>query len=301
MNKVIEPARGKKEINLRFPTTESYTSHVRSLISKVESKIPLTLEEELDFCRFTRRTYNESYTFCEDVHFISDYLDFHWKETKVKSIDFPLRKIIKKYYKEWRPLVYKLNHKDEILNLTTKETRDCIKLFINENKPSRHKKGEINIVLLSRFIYIKIYRVFKPIGKNYIEVINNGITFHIDPFTLAHTLFRHYVPEIEKFGSKKSYFNKNIFYDQIAEHLQYIFFSMENNNYKLLNTKDIKIEYNGIKYQIYTKSVGKSFTEIGNIFVNRINTFYLITDLTEISKLNNLNKNQIADDVAIYE
>ncbi len=298
---ITKSLKGGDGFRARFPSEKSYIDYCSSLLVKAQQGDQLTVDEQVDFCTFISKKVTSKYSFCKDEFFIRDFLDYNWNENNINSPNHFLRKKIKKYWQSWKREIEKLNHSDEILKQVSKETRDCKQEIFRISKKSRHKKIEIDLLLFSRYVYIIIKRIFMKIGENHIELKNNVNIFHIDPFTLAHSLIRHYGPDLQKFGNIKSYFSFAIEYDQLHEHLEYIFKEIDSKGYVLSNIKNINIEYNNEIYQIYTKEVIKYFKGNYSTKINRINTFYPITNIDEISQIGIKLKHKINDNLFVFE
>ena len=133
-------------------------------------------------------------------------------EDRVVPIEEKREDVIRlnEYYTKWNKFFASNRHKDQILNLVINEVNGDLKEIdkllaigkIDSNEYNYKRKGTI---LLSKFIYLKVARIFEDLGVNEIVIPFNGAEIEITPWSMVHILNRHYAGIAKQYDSGKSF------------------------------------------------------------------------------------------------
>lgn len=196
---------------------------------------------------------------------------------------------------EWKDIIQKTNHKNLLLQETCTETRNELKQLseIQEVKSGYWRKGshlykykEMAILLHSKFIYCTALEVFEEQSPDDMTMKINGLTIEFTEYSLLHVLNRHYAAIIKPYNTGKSFHNMNFKPRLLNRQIKDIIHEIDTSK-KLASFPIDKIgfEYKKTTYLIWISERTKSIKGKGNVKYYRIDTFYPVTDLPELSKL----------------
>lgn len=212
--------------------------------------------------------------------------------------------------KEWDALIMKSNHPEEMLNQISKETRLELKAFNKQydiiSKPYikwtyfyEYKKKAI--LLHSRYIYCIALEIFETleVSDRILEINNEAIEFN--EFSLIHIVNRHYSEVAKQFDTKKTFHNEDFRPRILPGQLKDILNEIDKSNwFKEMPIDKIAFQLNGDSYLIWTSLESRSVKGKGIVNYRRLNTFYRITDTTELTNLNKYSLRLIRDGLYVY-
>lgn len=292
-----------------FATEKEYQEFLEGLYKRVQNGENLSLDEQNFMCKCMTYEHQKSLSICDDLRFKRLYLkSFDSKQKNYELEEFE-EEDLKSFLDEWKKEMKKENHKDGFMNLIAKETRlELKKIFPNFellNKIFRHKKyraEQYEIIGYSKFAFIKIKSVFAEIGDNKIETELNGNKIEIDEYSLIHIYFRHYAQLVKPYNTDdKSYFTPEILVEEVPTILDKIIKDIDasglyvNDDFNNLNFK-----FKNRDYKVYCRKATKQIKGVGNVKVNRVNTFYPIELKEDKDKLKNYNLVKVNDDLSVY-
>lgn len=277
----------------RFENNESaYDRYLLGIKAKIEGNKDVTYDEVTEFCTSCREKEIQKYEICNDIRFkklFLEYVDYHkFRSIKLK---FEKREQLKHFFLQWETIIQSSRHSESLLQYLSKETREQLKKLKSICDKNRKLNFEIkkrDILLLSKFMYLKIKFLFRGIPNFYKEFTFYGKTTHIDEDTLIHIFFRHYNPVLQELtGIDKSFFTPDIKFEDLMSFIENILKKIEYLNiFNISEINNIAFLYKSVNYRIYLKKVYiQKKGHKGNIEVERVSTFYPITDSQELYDL----------------
>lgn len=276
----------------------------------------ILLEREKDFlCLGLKLSLEENdgkpkdFKFCENFIFRELYLTyFHnnlsgpfFKAKKGKLVEvthFEKIKDLKNlqiFSDKWQKEVEITNHKDQILQELSIETRNDLK-ELNKKFPSivrKFKKQQDSyrlqkdkIVLQSKFIYHLTKSVIEDYDKEEFKIPFSGQIIELTIYSLIHITSRHYAEHL-KDKPEKSFHYKNFYPKELHIDLRNILIEIDKLGLiNLENTDNIIFEYDEVIYQLWIQERTKQIKGQGNVKFNRIQSFYPIYDDEKINSIN---------------
>jgi hypothetical protein len=211
--------------------------------------------------------------------------------TRFVSIEEKIEDIIRlnEYYSDWERKFTSNRHTDQILNIVINEVRNIdLKAIDSElgkgsisNEDYKYKRKAI--ILWSKYLYLRVSRIFDEIESKQILVDFGGIIITITIWSMVHILNRHYAAVAKQSPSSKSFHQDvNLKFFEDPEQLKIILEKI--GRYKTLKPEHISFipfKLNGIVYSIYTeKKIGNNGTQ----FI-QLQTFYPTEDRSELSRI----------------
>ncbi|AZB10855.1 hypothetical protein EG344_19430 [Chryseobacterium sp. G0162] len=275
------------------------------------------LEREKEFlCLSIKLSYNpddgepENFKFCNDFIFHELYLTyFHndlagpfFKAKRGKIVKVEMDEQLKDMKKlqnisdNWLKEIQITNHKDQILQELSTETRQDLKTLeikipnwvrkIKANQ-DRYRLQKDKIILQSKFIYHLAKSVMENYNPEDFEINFSGSIIEFTSYSLIHITSRHYAEPIK--GNKaKTYHYKNFLPKELHLDLKNILTKIDNEHLIDINkTDNIIFEYEGITYQLWVQKRYKQIKGKGNVQINRIQSFYPIYDTAQLTKIKN--------------
>jgi hypothetical protein len=252
-------------------------------------------------------------SFCDDLRFKRLFLKRFDSNQKGYSLENHEGVDLDIFLCRWEDLMKKENHTENLLNVLAIETRSELKkilpnfslfdkIFRRKKCRKEYRARQHEIIGYSKFAYIKIKSIFSGIGNNKVETMLNGNKIEIDEYSLAHIYMRHYAEQVRPYKTDdKSYFTPEIEIENVPFVIKEIIDTIETSGvYGNDEFNNINIRYKNRDYKIYCKKVTKQVKAVGNIKVNRVNTFYPIELKQDTDKLLNYSLNKINSQLAVY-
>lgn len=275
------------------------------------------LEREKEFlCLSLKLTLNENdgkpedFDFCKDFIFHELYLTyFHnnlagpfFKAKKGKIVEVDLEeqgrdfKTLQNISDKWIKEIEKTNHKDQILQELSSETRIDLKA-LDKKYPNWFRKIKKNqndyklqrdkIILQSKFIYHLTKSVIENYNTEDFEIPFSSEIIEFTSYSLIHITSRHYSEPIKN-NKEKTYHYKNFLPKELHINLKNILLKIDTLKViNIKNTDNIIFEYDGVVYQIWIQKKIKQIKGKGNVTFNRIQSFYPIYDKTQLKNIEN--------------
>lgn len=209
---------------------------------------------------------------------------------RLQDLDFLYNQAAK-----WESVVLKENHSEQLLQRICKETREELKAleksseFVGDphfrgRRRYTHKRN--GTLLRSKYIYLYCKFVQEREGKLDFELQLGGQLIHFDEHGLTHVMLRHYSETTTQFQTGKSYHSEDFLPEHIHHNLQLVFDIIS----PLIPSsgfdyKKICFTYNNQMYIIWTEERTKGVKGQGMIRFRRIDSFYPVTDETELAKI----------------
>lgn len=324
----------KEELPLKNDSKEEHL-RTRVIFEKLKEKAinnEFLKEYEKDhFCmvlKLTKFKYGswEDYSCCDSYKFKSIYLSYFF-DIKGGSTYYKAKngeicrvephevqsdiKYLHKISDEWDLTIQKTNHKEQMLQLISAETRYELKKLSNlpEVISGYLRKGshEFNykkraILLQSKYNYCLALEIFETLKPDDLILKINSIQIEFSEYSLFHILNRHYAQITKQYRTGKTYHNEDFHPRILSVQLKEIFKVIDKS--KLLqgkSTKNIGFNQNGTDYTLWTSSQVKSVKNEGNIKYIRLDTFYPILDAFEKNKqFANSDLKKINDTLSVY-
>ena len=265
----------------------------------------------------------EDYNCCGNFKFKHTYLSYFHDLTgygsyqKVRGTELytPQRpeiendlKFLESDVSQWNATISKTNHSDDLLQQISKETRNDLKT-IEKNKgrllfrrdKAKYMLNKRATLLQSKYIYCMALQIFEMFDKQEFIIQLNGFNIEINEFSIIHIVNRHY-SEITKSNPTKSFHNEDFEPRYLNKQLGVIFNQIDESGiYQGQSINKIAFKYKNVDYQIWINERDKQIKGKGNVKYNRLETFYPITDTSELSKLNSdFALTKINDDLSVY-
>jgi len=209
---------------------------------------------------------------------------------------------------KWKSTIQKSNHKTELLQQISSETRNELKKFSNlpEVINGFWRKGsflylfkERSILLESKFNYCIALEIFATLKPSDLILEINSTQIEFNEYSLIHVLNRHYSQIRKQYSTGKTFHNKDFKPRILGAQLKEIVKSIDNSN--LLQSKNIdkiRFQKNGVDYLIWTSEKTKSVKGRGNIIYRRVDTFYPVAEKDKLITSCDLQK--IDDTLSVY-
>lgn len=265
----------------------------------------------------------EDYDCCGNFKFKYTYLSyFHdltgfgsYQKVRGTELHSPQRPEIENDFKflesnasQWNTTISKTNHSNELLQQISKETRSDLKT-IEKNKgrllfrrdKEKYVLNKRATLLQSKYIYCMALQIFEMFDKQEFIIQLNRIDIEINEFSIIHIVNRHY-SEITKSNPTKSFHNEDFEPRYLNKQLAVIFKQIDESDvYQGHSINKIAFKYNNVDYQIWINERDKQVKGKGILKYNRLETFYPITDRSELLKLNtDFDLKKINDDLSVY-
>lgn len=301
------------------------------LKAKAIKQETLTEHEKEFFCMTVKNSHLndgvwEDYSCCENYKFKSIYLAYFHNLTgasayhKVKGVG--VYKVDTKeaqtdlqylYDKsdEWKLIIQKTNHSDQLLQQISAETRYELKNLSNlpEILNGDWRKGsfvyifkERAILLHSKYIYCIALEIFETLKAADLILELNSIQIEFNEYSLFHILNRHYAQITKQYDTGKTFHNEDFKPRILSVQLKEILHDIDSS--KVLQGQAIdKIGFqkNGIHYLIWTSEKIKSVKGQGNVSFRRLDTFYHVSDEAEKNKIiATCDLKKITDTLSVY-
>lgn len=208
----------------------------------------------------------------------------------------------------WNSFVLKTNHSDALLQQISKETRTDIKIIEKSKGRLLFRRDKEKYILdkratllQSKYIYCMALQIFEMFDKKEFIIQLNGNDIEINEFSIIHILNRHY-SEITKSNPTKSFHNEDFEPKYLNKQLGEIFKDIDNSGlFQEKSINNIAFKYKNVDYQIWINEREKQIKGRGNVKFNRLETFYTITDESELLKLNaDFDLKKVNDELSVY-
>ena len=210
---------------------------------------------------------------------------------RVVSIEEKKEDVIRlsEYYIDWEKKFTSNRHKDQILNLVINEVKNLdLKKIENDFAENLIKKKEFDYkrkgtILLSKYLYLRVSRIFDELQMNEIIVNFNGSKIEITRWSMVHILNRHYAAAAKQYDSGRSFHQDlNLKFFEDPGQLKVILEQIGSHEKSSRNDiKFIPFKLNGIIYSVYTESKIKD----NNVPFIQLQTFYPTEDKVELRKI----------------
>lgn len=248
-----------------------YNEANQCLQNKVDNGKNLIVEEIDLFCNSRSISQIRNYSFCDDHRFRFLFLQhFSGLNTEARN-----KKDLESFAESWKNSVVD-NPKSSLEQYTSKETRIEFQNISNEDGVLSRAK-ELEVLYLSKFIYLKVDRFFREYGAREIMIPLNGEHLLFNEFSYTHIAFRHYAKGVKQHTSDKSFFTRDIPIEMIVNRLQNIIEKIDNIGvYKGQNITSINFKFRGVLYRLATKPKPLIRQQSGGVKLElyRINTFH---------------------------
>ncbi len=212
---------------------------------------------------------------------------------------------------EWQTTIQKGNHSDQLLQQISAETRSELKNLDNQPEFTNDKfaKGSFRyiykkraVLLQSKYIYCIALEIFESLTSTDLVLEINNQIIEFNEYSLIHILNRHYSEMTKQYSTNKTFHNEDFKPRILSIQLKEILKDIDNS--KVLEMKSIdKIAFkiNSVDYLLWTSEETKSIKGKGNVKYRRLNTFYPVTDLNELDKLNtDYELKKISNSISVY-
>lgn len=211
---------------------------------------------------------------------------------------------------EWKSLIVKSSHSDQLLQQSAKEARNEIKALNNlpeiENDPFakgkfkyRYKKWAI--LLQSKYLFHLAQEILETNSNRPFVLIIGGHNIELNEFSIIHILNRHYSQITKQFDSRKSFHSEDFKPRFLGNELQDIFNRIEHHLSNEFDPSKIVFDFNNQTYEIWTSIEVKGVKGKGMVKYRRLNTFYPVTDKTELDKIyRDYKKSKIDEEISFW-
>ena len=291
----------------------------------------LLLEREKEFlCLCHKLSYIESdgkpedFDYCKDYVFKELYLTyfhnnlsgpfFKAKRGSVVPVEMDEQikdfKTLQKISDNWLKQILILNHKNQVLQELSIETRNDLKL-LEKKYPNWKRKMKCHqndyklkkdkIILQSKFIY----HIAKSVTENHdpqeFEINFSGEIIEFTSYSLIHILSRHYAEPI-KDNKDKTYHYKNFLPRELHVNLKEILSKIDSTNaIDITQTDNILFEFDDVTYHLWVQKRFKQVKGKGNVEIYRIQSFYPIYDASQLKIISqDYDKILVEDKLYVY-
>lgn len=196
---------------------------------------------------------------------------------------------LNEYYNAWKQKFVTNRHKDQILNLVINEVnnqdlneieKDLASGKISKEEYDYKKKGTI---LLSKYLYLRITRIFDELQANEIIINFNDQKIEITRWSMVHILNRHYAALAKQYDSAKSFHqDRSLTFFENPGELKFILEQIASHDKaKSIEIKRIHFKLNGIVYTVHTENKIKD----NKVPFIQLQTFYPTEDKTELQEI----------------
>ncbi len=212
---------------------------------------------------------------------------------------------------EWETTIKKTNHKEALLQEISKEARLNLKDFNNTQdvKNDIIRKGsrlyfykKLGILLHSKYIYLVCLGIRETLDSNNNLIYLNGEVIEFTEYSLIHIIQRHFAQLAKQYNTGKTFHNKDFKPKILGKQLKEIIEKIDKSTL-LLNKPIKKIGFNflGKDYLVWTESKTKSIIGKGNVPYKRLQTFYPVEDISQLTVLkNNSDLVTITPELSVY-
>jgi hypothetical protein len=215
--------------------------------------------------------------------------NFRLVPTRVVSIEEKKEDVIRlrEYYTAWAKNFATNKHRDQLLNIVIDEIRKDLVIIDSEFgegdiDAATHEYKTRGTILLSKYLYLRVKRIFEDLGGVDVTINFNGTSIVITPWSMIHILNRHYAKAGKHYDSEKSFHGDgSLRFFEDPEELKKILELLGNSeDTKLADPQYIPFKLNGVIYAVHTKKLKGTKTPL-----NRLQTFYPVEDPTERNKI----------------
>lgn len=237
-----------------------------------------------------------------DLPSLEDFLiDLRFEYLQMKYLygDFKGNKItdseqteLAKFTGNWKELIKKDNHKDELMQNISKETRDQLKVL--RKSPMFYTDGisiqsflfqaqEAKLLMMSKKVYITVNKLFEDYPELKAVYSLDGHDIEFTRYSMTHILMRHYAQTQKPFQPGKSFHKRHFGLESIIPFLSQIFKSIDDSKaFKNQGVENISFKYKGIDFRIYCNIEHKQIKgKTGNHPFYRLNTFFPVEEEKE--------------------
>jgi len=244
-----------------------------------------------------------------DLHGIYTHTNpFTKKKIPKKEIQTDIE-FLKSEAELWQEDIDKLNHKEQLLNLIAKETRNEIKDynkdpqwhfhgFFNESRLYDH--GLLIIRLRSKYIYLRVRDYYDKLGTDKQIVNFKGEQIEYNADSLIHILNRHYEISRKQANREKSLHDEDVHPDEIFDIINGLLLLLCSETQEKIDSNKIYFIYNEKPYTIWIKKATRFVKGIGKQEYKFISTFYPVEHEDELGKLNDYKEHKLNEQYSIY-
>jgi hypothetical protein len=265
----------------------------------------------------------EDYSCCGNYKFKQTYLSYfqdltgngiHEKVRNAKIYNpgkYEIRKdlaFLDRISIQWLSVVSKTNHSNSLLQEVSKETRSDLKeienskgkLFFRKQKEEYLLRKKA-VLLQSKYIYCMALQIFELFDNHEFIFNLNSNEIEINEYSIIHILSRHFA-KITKSNPDKSFHNEDFEPRYLSKQIGEIFNKIDESKlYQGQSIHKVFFKYKGTIYQVWINKRVKQIKNTGNVPYYRFETFYPLTDLKELEKLeSNFEIKKIEDDLYVY-
>lgn len=219
-------------------------------------------------------------------------------------------KVLMKISDSWYEIIKIENHKDQILQELSIETRRDLKTLDTKYSPlvrkfrknqDEYRLKKDKIILHSKFIYLLVKSVIENNDSEDFEIpfANQVVEFTV--YSLIHIVSRHYAEPI-KDNSDKTYHYENFYPTELHIDLKNIL--MEIDKLQLVNldeTDNVMFKFKNVIYKLYVQKRYKQVKGQGNVEIFRVQTFYPIYSEIETKRIEeSFNEISINEDLSFF-
>ena len=193
-------------------TEEERTRRIEEIETKWAEKKELSEEDKQFACDGLRFEKLLLYPYCVDEFYSRAFLGFYDQLTDMQQIAY------EGLVREWGTDVNKLNHSDQTLQVTVKETREELKKLSDQFVIANHfyiteeyEQDKFILLAWSKYRYLIIQRILETEikGDSY-KLYLNGQKILLDQHSLAHIFTMHYGETMKPYITGKTHFTKTI-------------------------------------------------------------------------------------------
>lgn len=252
----------------------------------------------------------EDFSICDDFIFRELYLTYFHNdlagpfykakrgevvevEDKEKFKDLKTLQVISD---KWQKELEIENHKDQILQELSSETRKDLKALDKKypkllrrfrKKQDDYRLQKDKLILQSKFIYLLTKSVIEDYHQSDFEISFSGEIIEFTSYSLIHITNRHYAEHI-KDNNTKTYHYKNFLPKELHLNLKLILEEIDKLNVIDISlTNNIIFVYEGVFYHLWIEKKTKQVKGKGNVLFNRIQSFYPIYDKNKLREIQN--------------
>lgn len=286
----------------QFKNEKERKKYLNDLLERHLNGEILSLRNADILCSSLRPELRAEHSICDDTIFIDLYLIHFDLTVKGEGLQEGAQLKLNQFIYDWEEKVYsKENSSDRIYIEVRKETKDTIKklrkaLVVKGLSEKEIKMRKKEVILKSKFTYIKVKRIIESLGTNELVVEAAGTKIYLDEFTLIHSFFRHYAEPTKQYDDGKTYFTREIFLEKMLPVLaEKIIGPIGNQAIFSILPQSIFIKYYGRLYRIYFK---EKYLVDGKTKIWRVNSFYPVEhtkDLNDSKSLTFKKLNKVLD------